>query len=82
MTRSDIAKWCDDHVFMKRKYEDISDNGTHYVEFENGDSYKLIQKGKTLSDHVTETYINGKLVNVSSWHYTNFHYDLVSETTF
>lgn len=82
MDHESIRKWCMDRVYMKRTHDDFTENGTHFVQFENGDSYKLIEKEKTEWNKVSETYINGKLVNVSKWHFERFGWKLVSEVTF
>ena len=82
MDYESILNWCKDRIGMKRIKDDFSEDGTHFVQFENGETYKY-----SVISHdefaIMFIEINYKTVNITiKRHVGCGNYKLVSETTF
>lgn len=82
MDHESILKWCEDRIGMKHVKDDFSEKGTHFVQFENGETYKYstVSCGEFT---IVFVEINYKVVNITiKRHIGCGNYKLVSETTF
>lgn len=83
MTRSEISNWIESRLFLKREKDEFTEeDGTHFVQFENGDTYSYTCIFDS-SIRISIIRINHKIENISIDQSIGCgNYKLVSETTF